>query len=59
MAMSSLFFRRNSIVHIRLFLSRLLYFSKFKIIVGTVCHYLVSADKFFFVPKKQKKKKDF
>ena len=35
----------------------LFHFSKFRIIVATVCHYLVSAAKFFYVPKKTPKKK--
>ena len=50
------FFRRNSIFHIRFFLSRLPYLTpgKLKIIVGM--SFLVLADKFFWCQKKHKKK---
>ena len=54
MALSLLFFRRNSIFHSRFFLSRLLYLALVNLKQSSVRHFLVFAHN-FFVPKKQKK----
>ena len=62
MALSLLFFfffRRNSIFHIRFFLSKLLYVTLVNLKLSSVCHYLVFADKMFCAKKKTKKKKIF
>ena len=47
------FFRRNLIIHIRFFLSWLLHLTSVNLKYSSVCYYLVFADKFFFVPKKE------
>ena len=57
MALSLLFFRRNSIFHIRFFLSRLLYLTLANLKQSSVCYFLVFADKFFLSQKKKKQQK--
>ena len=56
MTLSLHFSRRNSIFHIRFFLFKLLYFTLVKLKQSSACHYLVFADKLFFVPEITKKK---
>ena len=51
MVLSLLLSRRNSIFHTRFFF-RLLYLTLVNLKSSSVCHYLVFADDFFFVPKK-------
>ena len=64
MALSLLFFRRNSIFHMRFFLSGLLYLTLVNLKYSSVCHYLVFANNYlvfanFFGCQKNTQKKIF